>query len=353
MKKPVCLSAVLCLILLSAGCAPVTIKSFPDGAHVYDADATTLLGTTPYKTSVISDEKTFLLRKNRFHDEQVTIDGNSPETVSVRMRALPVKLHSEPVADIYAAGNDSRLGTTPMMLDVYSNEKTYTLQADGYYSKDVSLREGSPDNVMVHLDRRPLVTMHVKPDGTEIFENDEVIGVTPVTVEILEPRTFELRRDGHFKQTVTINQAPPYDVKFELEAHPIITIDSDVPGAEIYHNDKKKGKVPDSFVISEETTIEVRAPRHYSRTLVLTPDSERTMMVQLKPMPYVTIESRPSGATVTANGKTIGVTPLEKLIETPLYVRVEKDGYQSVSARLTGADGTITIDLEPVTTPAP
>jgi hypothetical protein len=356
-KKTVGFVSVLCIILAICSCAPVTINSAPSGAAVYDADGQKQLGTTPFNTSVFVSEKNFTVRKEHYFDEPVKLDYDSERNVDTKLRPVPVLVRSSPEADIYAAGSDKPIARTPSKIEVGDKDATYTLKAADYYDQEISVGLASPDPLVVKLARRPIVTLSAEPAGVEVYENNKLLGTTPLRVEILISRTFELRKDGYFKQAGTLTGAPPYEVSIKLRPFPMITVTATPSDAQIYRAGALLGKTTAKLAVGGPVTLEVRADRFYAQNVALTPDSSAQINVALKAMPYVTIKSEPAGADVLINGKSVGTTPVEQLIEKETVVELHKAGFITKTATLTGADKQVSVTLEavppPVVEPAP
>jgi hypothetical protein len=100
--------------------------------------------------------------------------------------------------------------------------------------------------------------------------------------------------------------------------------------------------------VGEQTVLEVSATRYYTQSVTLTPESAAQVNIALKAMPYVTINSHPAGAEVMIAGKSVGIAPVEQLIEKDTVVELRKEGFITKTATLTGADKQVTITLEAV-----
>lgn len=334
------------LILIICSCAPTTIDTIPQGAAVYRGE--TQVGTTPFNSRVWLTEKNFSVRKDRYFEEPVLLNYDSPEDLILKLRPVPVLVYSAPDAEIYPAGSDTPIGTTPMKVNVSDKEKTYTLKLKDYYDQDIKLSVDAPDPTVVKMARRPIVTISADPEGVEVYENNVLIGTAPVREEILAPRTFELRKAGYFTQSGTLTGAPPYKVHTVLRAFPVITVSATPAGAEISRAGGLIGKDSIKLAVGEKTDLEVRADRYYMQTVTLTPESPATVNVELKAMPYVMINSEPAGAEVIIGGKSVGVTPVEQLIEKDTVVELRKAGFVGKTATLTGADKQVVVSLEAV-----
>ncbi len=350
-KKTVGFVSVLCIILAICSCAPVTIDSAPSGAAVYDATGQKQLGNTPFDTRVFVSEKNFTVRKERYFDEPVKLNYDSERNVDTKLRPVPVLVYSSPDSDIYAAGSDTPIARTPSKIKVSDKAAIYTLKAADYYDQEISVGLDSPDPLVVKLARRPIVTISAEPAGVEVYENNKLVGTTPLRIEILTNRTFELRKAGYFKQIGALTGAPPYEVSIKLRPFPMITVTATPADAQIYRAGSLLGKTTTKLAVGEPITLEVRADRFYAQNVTLTPDSSAQVNVALKAMPYVTIKSEPANAEVLIDGKSVGMTPVEQLIEKETVVELRKEGFVTKTATLTGADKQVSVTLEAVPPP--
>ena len=281
----------LAVVFTVAGWLPfhahVIINSSPQGASIYKAGESDVLGVTPYKTHILNSKKMFDVRKEGFLDAQVTIDHDSAEHVLVKLTARPILLYSKPVADIYEADAAKPLGKTPREMNVYVDDQSYTLKADGYYDKDVILGLGSKDPLVVELEAKPVITIQTSPADAEIYMvgNDEPLATGTLTL-----------------------------------------------------------------ILEEKAGFEIKADRYYSETINLEPETQ-TLDITLKAMPYVMIDSKPAGATVSIDGKTVGKAPVEQLIEKATTAELSLDGYVTQTVTLDGADLSPVITLEKVPPP--
>ena len=351
-KRSIGLFFVLSLILAICSCAPTTINTIPQGAGVYGPDGKIQLGTTPFDVNIFVGERNFTVRKDRYLEEPVKVNFDSDRTIDLKLRAMPVLVYSKPDAAIYPAGSETSIGNTPMKLEVGDKPATYTLKANDYYDKEITVGIDSADPLVVELARRPFVTISASPEGVGVYENDKLIGISPVREEILTPRTFELRKENYFTQRGTITGAPPYEVRATLRPFPIITVSAKPAGAQISRAGKVIGKDSVKLPVGEKIVLDVSADRYYKESVTLTPESSAELFVALKAMPYVMINSQPAGAKVVINGVTVGVTPVEQLIEKDTVIELSKEGFISKTATLTGADKQVAITLEAVPAPA-
>ena len=338
--------------------APVTIHSTPEGAPVYKAGSDIQIGTTPYKTFVFIWDRDYEVRMDKFYTEPVLLDCHSPKDIYVTLRPTPVLVYTKPSAELYNAESGERVGDTPMDVTVFTEDRNYVIKKDDYYSQDVTIGLETKNPQVIELKHRPLITINCAQDNVEIYENGSFLSKAPLSDEINTPRTFEFRKAGYYSKTLSISPAQTHELNYqtsvELEELPLIQIEATPASAEIYMAGKTsplgKGKV--TLKIAEKTTFTVKADRYYEESVTVDAKPQKAT-VSLKAMPYVTLSSSPSGATVSINGKTIGTTPLEQLAEKPITAKLTKDGYIPQTVTLTANNLKPTVTLKEVPPPPP
>jgi hypothetical protein len=350
-KKVSGLFLISSLILALCSCAPVTIETSPSDAKVYSADGQTLLGTTPYKTKVWISEKNLVVRQNRYFDTPLKLNYDSSEKIDLKLHPTPVVVYSKPVAEIYPVGSETAIGSSPTKIPVGDTPTAYVLKVADYYDQEISVGIDSPDPLVVQLARRPIVTISAEPEGVELYENGERIGAAPVRIEVLSPRTIELRKAGYFIQSGTLTGAPPYEINATLRPFPVITVSATPASAQISRNGELLGKDSVELAVGEKTVMDVRADRYYTESITVTPESSAQVDVALKAMPYVMINSDPAGAEVLLDGKLIGTTPLEQLIEKETTYELRTKDYLPKTVTLNGKDAHPVIVLEAIPPP--
>lgn len=352
------------LALISTTCgwipfvAPVTIHSTPEGAEVYTAGATNAVGVTPFKTYIFHPSKKFEIRLDKFRNKPVTLNFNSPKDVFVTLHPIPVLVYTKPNADIYAAGSDTLLGRTPLEVDVLLKDQNYVLKTKDYYDQNIVVGLSSPNPLVIEMKHRPIITITAKQSGVKIYENGRFFANAPITEEITKARTFEFRKDGFYKKTVSLTPEKThrmaYKMAVSLDPLPVITIKATPSNADIYVVGKsdKIGTGSAKLMIEKETSFEVKADRYYTKNFTVSAKSQRAA-VTLKPMPYVTITSDPSGAQVYLGDKLLGTTPLEQLIETETTYKLIRKGCLPQTITLNGKNAQPSIKLEKVPPPPP
>jgi hypothetical protein len=242
-------------------------------------------------------------------------------------------------------------------VNVELTDRNYVLKAKDYYDKNITIGLGTDNPLIVELAHRPLITISTVQDNVDIYESGRFLSKAPVTEEILNPRTFEFRKDGFFKKSVSLTTAQTHEMGYalnvELKPLPVITIKTAPVDAKIYMTGQSTpiGTGSAELMIEDTTAFEVKADRYYPETFSVEAIKSQNITVNLNPMPYVMIGSSPSGASVTVDGKAIGNTPVEQLIENPVVVQLTKDGYQPKTVTLDSSDLNPVIALEEVPPP--
>ena len=340
----------LALIATTCGWIPFhadfTIHSVPEGAEVSKDGQ--VVGTTPYKTHIFHFDHNYELQLEGFFDKKLLVDYNATKNVYVKLRALPVLVYATPGADIYAAGSVKPLGTTPLEVTVYHEDRTYTLKSKDYYDREITIGLATKSPMTLELERRPIVTLTLD-DGVEIYENGKLFATSTMTEEILTNRTFELRKEGFYSKTIELTPTSLTKMDLELVPLPVITIKTTPADATVYLVGKQEplGKGTITLTIKKATRFEVKADRHYSETFTAEPKTQ-TAEVTLNAMPYVTITSTPAGADVYLAGKLLGTTPLEQLIEKETTYEIRQKGYLPQTVTLNGKNAQPAIALKTV-----
>lgn len=335
--------------------APVTITSTPEGAPVFEVGAEEPIGVTPFETFVFVFDKELEVRMDKFYTEPVLLDYNSPKDIHINLRTQPVLVYTKPSAELYDADSGELIGKTPMDVTVLMDtNRNCVIRKKDYFDQEVIVGLETENPQIFELKHRPLMTMSAAQSGVEIYENGSYLSKAPTTEEIGKTRTFEFRKEGYYPKTVSVTPAQThqqsYKMEVELKPLPVIEIEATPADAEIYMagDSKPLGKGSVKVKIADKTSFTVKADRYYDESFTVEAKSQRAD-VKLEAMPYVTITSSPSGAKVTMNGKSIGTTPVEQLIEKPVSVKLTKDGYlpKTVTLNSSNLKPMITLEEEP------
>jgi len=266
----------------------------------------------------------------RFHYELARLPGHLVlDTGDVR--GADVVLDGEP------------RGRTPVTLrDVAPGEHRLEVTADRYFPWEKTVEvEGLGREQTVKVDLVPAwaeVTLASEPGGAEVLVDDEVVGTTPLTTEILEGRhQVRVRHDGFkpWQQELQITAGQPVrieDIRLE-PAEAVLFLDSVPSRASVTVDGEYQGLTPLELALKPDRTSTVRLFREgYQRVAkeVRGRSGERQeLTVRLVPLlGKVSIRVEPSDAQVFVDGAPRGKG--SQTLELPAVehrVEVRREGY--------------------------
>lgn len=354
-RKFVSASILLTAALIVCSCAPVTIRTVPEKAEIYSPDGARL-GRTPFFVNIITSEKHYVVRRDGYLEQAVTIGPESARYVDVRMpRIAPTMLRSQPPgAAVYTADGNRFLGMTPYAADVSERDRVYKLRMDGFYDKDVQVSLESPSELVSQMDPRPImITISSTPAGAMVYEagDREPIGQAPVQTLVKDQTMYELKADKYYPSTVVLSTQSDVDTMVSLEPMPYITIESSPAGAELYLQGgygKSLGTTPLTRLVETATAFELRKEGYDPKPFTLSSDAPSTVKVEMMKIPYVTIKSDPAGAQLYRMGgiELIGTTPVKEIVRQPTQFEMHLEGYEPKSFVVSGKKPDVTISME-------
>jgi hypothetical protein len=164
------------------------------------------------------------------------------------------------------------------------------------------------------------LTVTTRPEGAQIFLNEEPQGTAPITLREVAPgpNLIEARRTGYQPAFATVNifpgQRAAHDMTLE-PLHALLLIESDPEGAEVVMNDAFRGHTPLMLADVPFGThrIRLQSERHFPRELTVTLDDRtpRHVFTELvSDSAVLVVSSTPPGATLRIDGASFGETPL-------------------------------------------
>ncbi|MDP8240100.1 MAG: PEGA domain-containing protein [Candidatus Hatepunaea meridiana] len=189
------------------------------------------------------------------------------------------------------------------------------------------------------------------PQGGTVFMNQVNQGVTPLTLEDVQPGVYniEIIRDLYLgdSRSVEVKSLEYSEVHFDLTPNfGQVKIDTDPPEAMVWINDKQKGRTPFEALQFNAGTYALRLVQDFyyeeTDTFKIEPGSKFIKSYELKPQfGKVTITSEPSGADVVVDGVAWGKTPVmrEKVLSGEHVVNLQLENYFPEEATLRVRDG--------------
>jgi hypothetical protein len=328
--------------------APVTIHTTPEGAEVYELGQEAPLGVTPYTTRVLATDKVLELRLPGYAPKTFTIESLERAEVYFELQPQAVTVDSVPPATLIDPATMEVFAETPVEVDITEGPRTFILKVAGFFDKEITVDATTPTPLSVELEALPEITLITDPAGASVYEDGNRLGSTPMIKQIGSERTFEVRKEGYYPQTVTLSPESALETSVTLEALPVVTVETK-PAAVIYvvGNPEPIGTAPVSLTVEQDTQLEARLNRYYSESFTVKPKTQ-TVTVDLTPMPYVTVSSQPTGAEVVQDGVSLGTAPVELLVEKATKLTIRKDGFIEKSVSLTGTEKTVRVELSPI-----
>ncbi len=313
--------AVVERITLSTQTATVALGSTPAGAALsVDGQA---VGTTPWSGKLAVGE----------HAVQLSLAGHG--TVSdllqvvagkTNTRAWPLlPLPASLVVDSTPPGASVKLdgavvGVTPWSGEVKPGSHALAVELAGHQAvrRTLAVKPGQPLTEQVTLAVETVaVTLTSTPKGAAVRLDGEAAGVTPWRGSLPSgAHTLALSLEGYepLTETLQVSAGKAASRSFTLAPLPrAVSVTSEPAGAEVLLDAAKVGVTPWSGEVSPgRHLLAVQAPGHvaFKKTLQVGPGPQLTEHAVLKPeLAAVRITSTPPGATVTVDGKKVGVTP--------------------------------------------
>lgn len=267
----------------------VTLYSKPT-ADVYSADSAAPIGRTPVRIQVTEEAQAYTLKLANHSDKVITVDLDSQDLIRTELELLPiVNISTDPKdADIYEKGK--KLGTAPLKTEIRTS-RTFEIKKDGYFTKEITLKEVPPFEINVKLEAFPLIKIETTPAKAEI-QIDNQKRTAPVQLAVGSKTTLNVSAPRYYPQTVTISPKSEQVVRVNLKEMPYVTIKSQTAGAQVYLNNKLLGNTPVEQLVEKETVVELRAEGYVTKTLTLT-GSDKTVEASLEKVPEPVVVAEP------------------------------------------------------------
>ncbi|MEX0916111.1 MAG: PEGA domain-containing protein, partial [Wenzhouxiangellaceae bacterium] len=263
------------------------------------------------------------------------------------MRAVEIRIEPDPQQSSLD-GLTLRLGENWL---ARPGRYTETAEHPGYHDLRQPIEVSNDDPARFEFEMAPLpgrVNFTGTPADAEILIDDEALGNAPLEQVALERGAYrlEIRHPGFFPQQRPLlveGRDIEQNIGFELTPSTAeIEVTSAPADAEIRINGEVVGRTPAALQIDAgEQQIALAKPgfRTWSDTLVVEGGQARSLpTVELEPAPAgIAIQSEPSGAAVSLDGRAIGTAPLEVELAPgePVTIELTLDGYRPLSRTLT------------------
>ncbi len=299
------------------------------------------------------------VKKDGYYDisQALQVDATPSRTVLIELRKLPGKLtvYTDDVADAVVTVDDSRVGQAPYgPIELEPGTHAISVSADRYLPfADRLVVPGLGRHQEYHVQLVPQwanVDISSEPSGATVFRGQDKVGVTPLTLELMEgTHTISVVADG-FKawdgsiETVSNeNQVLPI---IQLEpANAQLQVNSIPRGANVTVNGRYRGQSPIKLALSPDIDYQIGLSKagygSSVRRVRLAAAASEAITVDLSArVGKVTISTWPEEATVYVDGTARGTGSMTlNLSSAPHRLEVKRDGYQTFSRSITPRPG--------------
>ena len=290
-------------------------------------------------------------------NQDLTIGEDQNQYYTIELLRLPGHLQVETGqvtgADIFI-DNVAR-GKAPVTIrDIPYGQHLVKVVADRYFPVEETIMINGMDlEQSINITLRPAwadVSFSSQPDSAEIFIDDELVGHTPLTAEVLEGKhTLRIKLTGHkvWQDDIKIIASQPVSIEnITLEqADAVVFLVSDPPRASTTVNGEYMGLTPLELALTPEknTTIRLFKQGYKSATRQITAQSgdKQRLNVNLAPeLVSVEFKTEPADAKLFIDGVLRGAAKQTlKLTSIPHKIEVKKDGYVEYTTSITPLSG--------------
>ena len=300
-------------------------------------------------------------------EQQLSVGNEQSQQVSFALQRLPghLRVNSGSLAGAQVFVDDALKGETPVLISALPHgEYRVRVSAERYFTfTDTVNIEGLGQEQTLSVEMRPAwadVEFASGPTGAEVFVDDESVGKTPLTTQILEGRhAVRVKLRGHkvWHDDITVTASEPMrltDIELEL-ADAVVFLVSDPPRANTTVDGEYKGLTPLELALvpGKQTTIRLfkQGYKPASRTLTAGSGDEQRLDVSLAPeLATVEFKVSPADAQLYIDGKLRGAAQQTLQLSARSHrVAVRKTGFVDYETKITPRSGIpqqVTIELK-------
>lgn len=301
-------------------------------------------------------------------DEEILVTDEAFQTHEIQLEPLPghLRIDISPVPTAQVNFNENEVADAPTTLkDIPAGTYNIRITAPRYklFESTVEI-EGKDIEQTLSVELQPAwadVSFDSSPQNAAVFVDDEQIGVTPLSAEIIEgKRALEIRLQGYktSRQSFNVIAGEPLNLPRILlaKADGLLAVTSNPAGATITVDGEYKGKTPQNIAVTADKTLTVRAikPGYKPASTKATAASGETeaITLQLEPeLAQVRFIVTPEDAKVFIDGKLQEKT--NQVLQLPTHehkILIQKEGHKSYETSITprkGVEKRIRVRLRP------
>ena len=184
------------------------------------------------------------------------------------------------------------------------------------------------------------ISVNSLPDGAEIMINNEQVGTTPETIEVIQgERTLQLRKPGYkvFESLLKVTAQTPQELALVVleKANGKINIVSNPAGVNVTISGQYLGQTPLAVALPPAENYQLVATRagyqNYTRALSISPDEDLSLNFSLTPIVgLIKLNVSPPGASLFVDNQNLGDANQTLELKARAHeLRVELAGYAS------------------------
>jgi formylglycine-generating enzyme required for sulfatase activity len=290
-------------------------------------------------------------------EKNVTIGFGTKPDLKFDMQKLPGRLRvtTSPVTGATVTVDGKAVGKTPLRdFEIEAGKRIINVTSDRYLRavKTLEIR-GKGEAQSVEFELKPAwgtLVVSSTPDQADVALGSENIGKTPLTAAPLQGSYgMTLSRDGWKPVVVPVKIEAGRTIKlppFKMERiDGTLSLKTDPPGATVTINGQFSGRTPLSLPLISEQTYDLKLTKsgYVSAIKRVRIEGGKTNDVDLRMTSeygIVFIRTRPAGAVLKIDGKTIGTASRRlRLTARPHRIEVVRKGYATFSATVTPRKG--------------
>lgn len=299
------------------------------------------------------------IEKQGYYDiGQTFVVGDEPSmTVRLRMRKKPGQLIliTEPAVDAVVTVDESLVGKAPYgPVELEPGEHSVRVESERFLPFNDFINVTGLDRVeTLHVQLTPRwadVEVRSEPSGASVFSGDDELGVTPITVQLIEgSHELTVVKDGfsawdgnivaepNVGQTLPLIRLQAADARLRVNTIP--------RGANVTVNGRYRGQSPITLSLTPNVDYQIGMSKAgygvASRSMRLESAASETMTVDMSArVGTVTLMVSPADATVYVDGRARGTgkTTL-RLSSAPHRIEVKRQGFLDWSRTVTPRPG--------------
>ncbi len=275
--------------------------------------------------------------------DSIEINGNDNQYYDAVLKPLPGHLNitSNTPAQVFL--NKQLIGDTSQPLkNIDAGKHHLSIKAERYQSLEIPIEiEGKEKTQTLNIALQPNwadISINSFPAGATVYADDDVLGTTPLTAELLAgKRNLTVKLEGHkaWRQSIRVSaqEAKTLPDIALIKADGLVDIISKPAGASVTVNGQFRGKTPVEVALSPgnryQFTLFKDGYQALHKQLSIESNKAASINVTLRPnLGDITIQANPTDALLYVDGVLMGRANQNITLPARKHtLRITKDGY--------------------------